>query len=74
METVSDLVRKNGGAQAVADLFGVTRPAVVKWCRKNQFPARRTVDIAHAFGIPETVIRPDIFRKPRVRPEGESPR
>ncbi|MEZ7136858.1 YdaS family helix-turn-helix protein [Komagataeibacter sp. SM21] len=74
METVSDLVRKNGGAQAVADLFGVTRPAVVKWCRKNQFPARLTVDIAHVFGVPETVLRPDIFRKPVVRPEGEGAR
>jgi len=58
---IKEIIRKAGGARAVAELTGVTTQAVYQW---REVPAPHVVDIAARLGLEPRDLRPDVFREP----------
>lgn len=59
-EIVAWVIKKAGGAPALADAIGIRPQAVYKWTR---IPAERAVDVERVTGIRREQLRPDVFRR-----------
>lgn len=52
--------KRNGSTKALAELCGVTQPAVMHWLYR-QVPAHRAVQIELITGVSREKIRPDLY-------------
>jgi DNA-binding transcriptional regulator YdaS (Cro superfamily) len=60
MTPLEEAVKKIGGCEAVAALFGITRQAVSQW---TKVPADRVLIISKKSGVSCYRLRPDLYPK-----------
>lgn len=60
--SVSDIIKKLGGATKAAEVLGVSGPSVVlNWRKRNSIPADKVIAVEGATGISRHELRPDVF-------------
>ena len=58
---LEDVFRRVGSKTALADALGIRPQAINNWTR---VPANRVRAVSDLTGIPDYVLRPDLYRKP----------
>lgn len=66
-EALQRAIREAGGVGKLAEVIGVTGPAISQW---EQVPANRVIAVERASGVPRQELRPDLYPAERVVPDG----
>ncbi|HEX5464420.1 MAG TPA: helix-turn-helix domain-containing protein [Burkholderiales bacterium] len=66
MKPIQEAIEIVGSQKALADLLGVSQPAVCKWLHGARVPAEQVLRIEKATGVSRHDLRPDIY--PRSTP------
>jgi hypothetical protein len=55
------LIDKAGSLKAIAEVLGLTRPAISRWRR---VPIEHAIYLEEEFGVPRWELRPDVYPPP----------
>lgn len=61
---IKDIIQKAGGVCSLARQLGVRHVSVIRW---KEVPVKRLLEVERITGVPREELRPDIFRRERVK-------
>jgi DNA-binding transcriptional regulator YdaS (Cro superfamily) len=64
MMAVETVIETLGGVAAAARTLGVKHTSVIGWRTRGAIPAERVRQVSQATGLPNHVLRPDLFDAP----------
>lgn len=64
MMTVETVIEALGGVAAAARKLGVKHTSVIGWRSRGVIPAERVRQVSEASGLPNHVLRPDLYDAP----------